>query len=306
MKIKSIKSRLLLGGLLWCGLVIIVVVVSLYFLYSHYQKETYYAGLIKNLKILRDYHNNNDLSSTVQLNSAREQIANYFEQGQFEKPYSAWFWQVRKNQGEVIASKSLFDCELIEMTVHCPNSSRDIQANESESELITTGTISKEFEYKIYKFRGILNQNSRIIISNYLSHPFLEGEYQYTVTGRYVGLEELSNDLFLILAICGLILLLSTLVAILLSIKFAFSPVDAIRENLIDIKQGKAENVIGEFPNEIKPLVDEFHSVFKHVNRLEVENLSHNLKTPLSVLINESTRNSGKLSDVVRRQDNNY
>ena len=292
----------MLGGMLWCTLVLLSGLSILYVIYTHYQKETYYAGLIKNLKVLNDFHSNNRMQDQSSLDSARLQIASYFEHGQFEQPYSAWFWQIRELNGDAIVSKSLFDCELIDATVHCPNSSKDILANESGSDLITSGNIKTDLGYKIYKTRGILNQNLRIIVSNYVEHPVLKTKFQYTVSGRYMGLDEVGREFFIILSLSGLVLLVSTLLAILLSIKFGFRPLERIRKNLIDMKKGKAEQMIGEFPSEIKPLVDEFHTVFQEMNRLEVENLSHNLKTPLSVLINESSQNQDELSQIVKRQ----
>ena len=298
----SIKFRLLLGGMLWCLIVISVAITILYSLYVYYQKETYYAGLIKNLKLLRDFHNHHLAQTPDELELAKQQISSFFEYGRYDEPYSAWFWQITDTNGNVIKSNSLFDCHLIEATVHCPNSSRDINANEMGQQSIASGVVTEEFKYHIYKTKGIMNQDVRVIVSNFVQHQFRPAKFQYTISGRYMGLDELSKDFYIGVAFSSLILFFSTLVAIILSIRFGFKPLDLIRRRLDDIRQGKAEQVIGNFPNEIKPLVDDFHVVFQDFNRLEVENLSHNLKTPISVLINESAKNRGELSEVVKRQ----
>jgi signal transduction histidine kinase len=80
-----------------------------------------------------------------------------------------------------------------------------------------------------------------------------------------------------------------------------------IQGKLGDVRAGRRDNLDGEYPGELSPLVHEINVLISH-NRKVVErarthvgNLAHALKTPLAVLKNEA-KGDDKLSDLVKRQ----
>jgi signal transduction histidine kinase len=94
---------------------------------------------------------------------------------------------------------------------------------------------------------------------------------------------------------------------VLVLIRYGLRPLHEIEHKLGDVRAGRRDNLDGEYPGELAPLVKEINTLISH-NRKVVErarthvgNLAHALKTPLAVLKNEA-KGSDKLSDLVRRQ----
>jgi signal transduction histidine kinase len=98
------------------------------------------------------------------------------------------------------------------------------------------------------------------------------------------------------------------LVALLIQIRFGLQPLRRIRQAIIAVRTGRAQRLEGEFPVEIEPLSNELNVLIEHNAavleraRTQVSNLAHALKTPLSVLANESNAAEGPLAETVKRQ----
>ena len=81
-----------------------------------------------------------------------------------------------------------------------------------------------------------------------------------------------------------------------------------MQANLAEIRQGKAEQLKGDYPAEIQPVADELNLLIQsnveivERARTQVGNLAHALKTPLSVLTNEAAAQEGPLAAKVREQ----
>ena len=94
---------------------------------------------------------------------------------------------------------------------------------------------------------------------------------------------------------------------VLVLIRYGLRPLHEIEHKLGDVRAGRRDNLDGEYPGELAPLVKEINTLISHNRnvveraRTHVGNLAHALKTPLAVLKNEA-KGSDKLSDLVRRQ----
>jgi signal transduction histidine kinase len=83
-----------------------------------------------------------------------------------------------------------------------------------------------------------------------------------------------------------------------------------LQQKLTDIRAGKVEMLHGNFPSEMQPVADEMNlliqSNFEIIDRarMQVGNLAHALKTPISVLTNEAREIPGPLSEKVKEQVN--
>ena len=79
-------------------------------------------------------------------------------------------------------------------------------------------------------------------------------------------------------------------------VKRAFSPFDALRRRLAEVRQGAEAALPGTYPAEVQPLVDELNALLAHTRRVverataKAGDLAHGLKTPLAVLSNEAER----------------
>ena len=94
-------------------------------------------------------------------------------------------------------------------------------------------------------------------------------------------------------------------------VRFALSPLERARASLRDVSEGRADTLNADVPREIEPLVDEVNALIAGNRRIierarvQVGNLAHGLKTPLSVITNEAQEVSGErgrtLLDQARR-----
>lgn len=104
-----------------------------------------------------------------------------------------------------------------------------------------------------------------------------------------------------------LALLATLMTALYMGVRYALRTLAAVRDDVADVREGRATALPDEYPIEILPLSDEVNKLLEHNRevveraRTHVGNLAHALKTPLAVLRNEASGDSG-LDDVVRRQ----
>lgn len=104
--------------------------------------------------------------------------------------------------------------------------------------------------------------------------------------------EGFSNDLFVPLGLLALVLL----GGFALQISAGLRPMDALRQNVSEIRGGKARRLSGPVPTEVKPLVDEMNGLLdlqeQNIIRARdrAADMAHGLKTPLSALRGDVNR----------------
>jgi len=105
-----------------------------------------------------------------------------------------------------------------------------------------------------------------------------------------------------------LILGLGLVVAVLLQVQIGLRPLYSLRNEIADVRKGKAARIARSYPLEIQPLAEQVNRLLDHNQetverqRTHVGNLAHALKTPLSVMLAEAGTRSGDLPDMVRKQ----
>lgn len=109
-------------------------------------------------------------------------------------------------------------------------------------------------------------------------------------------------------AIAFLLLGAGLIVAVVMQVRIGLQPLFRLRHEVADVRRGKAERLGGKYPSELRPLTDELNALVAHNQetverqRTHVGNLAHALKTPISVMITESSQRPGPLAEVVTRQ----
>ncbi len=193
----------------------------------------------------------------------------------FELPLSGWYWQITRTDSEKPenrASRSLWDKKLPKL-------------EEGGTELTTAGV-------RLGYVDGPEGQTLRIV-----ERPVdlgADGKFLVNVAGDASEIfdETRSFDYYLggTFAALGVVLLLTTL----FQVRFGLAPLRRISESIADIRSGRAERLVGDFPVEIAPLARETNALID-ANREIVErarthvgNLAHAIKTPLSVIVNEA------------------
>ena len=118
--------------------------------------------------------------------------------------------------------------------------------------------------------------------------------YTFSVTGNAQELEEQITK-FQIAAwfIMGCLGLLSLSIIFLL-VRHGLRPLEDLQERLKDVTEGRVDTIEGNYPAEVSGLVQEANSLIVSNRdtleraRTQVGNLAHALKTPLSVIVNET------------------
>jgi signal transduction histidine kinase len=105
-----------------------------------------------------------------------------------------------------------------------------------------------------------------------------------------------------------LILGLGLVIAVFLQVQIGLRPLYALRNEIADVRKGRAARIARSYPLEIQPLAEQVNRLLDHNQetverqRTHVGNLAHALKTPLSVMLAEAGAQKGPLPDIVRRQ----
>ena len=98
------------------------------------------------------------------------------------------------------------------------------------------------------------------------------------------------------------------LIAVFLQVRIGLRPLYDLRDEISNVRKGKAARIERTYPAEISPLADQVNRLLDHNQdvverqRTHVGNLAHALKTPLSVMLAEASGDPSQLADIVRRQ----
>jgi signal transduction histidine kinase len=207
----------------------------------------------------------------------------------FTLPDSGWSWQVIP---PTPAQKALLSPALLQTPL------------EIEPELLGARDMDRITSFGFLNDAG---QNLRAMEQRVTFKDF-NGEYSFLVTGNFDELraevKSFTNALYISLGLLGL----GLLGAIFFQVRYAMRPMLALQQKLNDIRGGKIEMLEGDFPTEMQPVADEMNlliqSNFEIIDRarMQVGNLAHALKTPISVLTNEARESPSPLADKVKEQ----
>jgi len=207
----------------------------------------------------------------------------------FSQTYSGWYWQITvgtpgsPESGIVARSRSLWDDAL------------DVRPG------VNPRTYATWFD------DGPEGQSLRVIARE-VALPDADQPFYIVVAGDE---EEVRTNVrrfnaVLTWSFVGLGLILA--IAMLIQVRIGLMPLRRVKTALAAIRNGTAERLTGSFPSEIAPLADELNALIEHDaevierSRTHVGNLAHALKTPLSVLANESQGARDGLGEIVARQ----
>lgn len=131
---------------------------------------------------------------------------------------------------------------------------------------------------------------------------------EVVVTGPHAEIDEETRSFGMQLALTFGALELAFLVATVLQVRFGLSPLRAMRGALQQIRQGTSHRLVGDYPIEVSPMVEELNAVLAHNAalieraRTQAGNLAHAVKNPLSVLRQELSSIDGERGKILRDQ----
>ena len=110
------------------------------------------------------------------------------------------------------------------------------------------------------------------------------------------------------LAVIFTMLAIGLLATAALQVRFGLRPLRRLENAVEAVRLGQGDRITGHFPTDLAPLADELnllisanHDIVERA-RVQVGNLAHALKTPLSVLTNEEAAPDNALAAKVREQ----
>lgn len=204
----------------------------------------------------------------------------------FGLPLSGWYWQVVPEGG----SRDLASASLLEQRLGVPDPVARDDTGAAAFYLSDTAGNSLRALEQSFTLPGSMQRYSILVAGNFSE---LSGE-----------VTTFTRALIASLVLLGLGLVLATLV----QVRFGLRPLRQMQANLAEIRQGKVEQLKGDYPTEIQPVADELNLLIQsnvevvERARTQVGNLAHALKTPLSVLTNEAAAQDGPLAAKVREQ----
>ena len=275
MRTDSLSFRLAAIATLWCVAALLAGGMLLSSLFRDYVQRNFDARLVI---LLEGLVTTSKVEGDGQLRLERS-----LGEPRFEQPYSGWYWQISNPDGPIERSRSLWDQELRPP----PDPTHD--------------------PIQRYDMVGPESMPIRVIARDIVL-PGDERPFRYAVAGDLTEVEQEIKRFNGTLAWSLSFLGIGLLAAVVVQVRYGLYPLRRIRRALSDIRSGRADRLQGRFPAEITPLANELNALLEHNAqvveraRTHVGNLAHALKTPLSVLANESVGGKSTLADTVRRQ----
>ena len=143
-------------------------------------------------------------------------------------------------------------------------------------------------------------------------HPLTGQDYYFTILAdvrtNIEDTEQLNNQVKERVILVSIALIITVIIGVILQVKFGLKPLSDLKEQIVNKREGRQESIDRNVAREIKPISEALNNLFDHNDvvleraRSEVGNLSHSLKTPISIIKNEAGKLSGDSSELVSAQ----
>jgi signal transduction histidine kinase len=218
---------------------------------------------------------------------------------QFELALSGWYWQITRldvDPPQIRASHSLFASRLPRLA----------DSKGAGAEGRRSGDVAGPDGKPLRMLERVIDAGD-------------QGRYLVQVAATTQSVDGQVTQFEIDLGVTFGLLALLLMAAMAFQARYGLLPLRRLRQGVISVRRGRAENIAGEFPREIAPLADELNLLIAANReiveraRIQVGNLAHALKTPLSVIVNEADAEAsplavkiGEQADVMRDQLNFY
>lgn len=257
LKNTSLKSRLLLAAAFWLGAMILAAGIGIPKLVNDYLVD----DMKQQLGLTMD-----ELTANIETNNHGALImAERLSDPRLNQPYSGIYWRA-STQDQIIRSRSLWD--------------KDLTIKRSP---IHTSVKGPKEEKLIY-----IEQNIYL--------PELSDPVTITIGMNDNSLESTLNQLTGQVWLILLLLFVGVLLLIGIQVSWSLLPLNKMQRELALLRKGEQQGLSDNYPKEVSPLVSDLNALLFHYQELlerarnHAGNLSHALKTPLSVLKNEIER----------------
>ncbi len=290
----SLTTRLIFTAFVWVGLAIIATGIGLSTIFHRTFENSFDRQLAISLDALAASAN---IDATGKISVARPPT-----DPRFSRPLSGYYWRVTDVSAASIAPNP-------------ENNSAYVNEVHSRSLFDETILAPKDLVQKALREPGVTHSQDitradeplRIAV-RIVKLPFSKSQTLLLVAGDRREISTSTNRFKIVLTLSLLLLAIGLLAAIYLQVSLGLRPLRKMGTELADIRSGKLQNLDEELPPELRPIAMELNALLKHNQavveraRTHVGNLAHALKTPLSVMINESRNYKDSFSELVARQ----
>lgn len=262
----SLRRRLVLAAVVWLTAMVIAAGVTV-------PKQVFSYMLDSTNEQLSLYLD--ELSASIEVDeSGKLTLATPLSDPRFNRPYSGLYWSI-DNAADQLRSRSLWDKKI----TFDKGEKHALGARDERLIYIETSLYFPEYDGPIDVLIGIDEQPLEDTVA------------------------ELMGQLWVILAL----LYFGVLMIIVIQVQWSLSPLTKMHKELSQVRSGDKASLDGEYPREVAPIVLDLNALLFHYQELlerarhHAGNLSHALKTPLSVLRNEISTSEQDIRD--RLQD---
>ncbi len=248
----SLKGRLLLAAALWLSAMILAAGVIIPTLIHQY--------LVDDAKIQLT-HALDELSANIEVDDSGNLILDgRLSDPRFQRPYSGLYWSVMTEE-QSLRSRSLWDKQI-------DVKDKGRHANGPNKEKLIT----------VYRTLYLPELNEPVFAIVGVDEDPVEE-----------ALQSIIGQLWIILTL----LFIGVLILIGAQVTWSLKPLSNMQKELVDLRNGEADSLNANYPKEIAPVIHDLNALLFHYQELldrarnHAGNLSHALKTPLSVAKND-------------------
>lgn len=275
----SLATRLFLSAAFWSLAILVIAGIILSKVQQRASERAFDDRLAIYLKSI--------VADVASPNEADRNDPSNFSEPRFDLPLSGWYWQVTRLDRlppEIRASVSLFGGKL-------PVLAQD----QGRSGGIREGYVS-----------GPDDQSLRMVEQSIDLGD--DGRFLIQVAAPADTIADTVRDFRWTMTLTFVLLGLALVVTTLFQVRFGLRPLRSLRQEIGAIRTGETARIAGTYPDDLAPLAGELNLLIDANEtileraRTQVGNLAHALKTPLSVIVNESQDEDTALARKVREQ----
>jgi signal transduction histidine kinase len=187
----------------------------------------------------------------------------------FRRPYSGLYWEVFVDGRTVLRSRSLWDQSI----------------GTGQAKVESGGPLSVPGPD-----RQSLSAWTKTIL-----HPHHPRPITMLVAADRSRVESMASSFTRTLAVSLAILALGLAAVVVAQVQIGLAPLRRLGRTITELREGHVDRVEGDFPSEVRPLVEDLNAVLNDNRELlararaQAGNLAHALKTPLAVIRNSLT-----------------
>lgn len=186
----------------------------------------------------------------------------------FHRPYSGLYWEVQVDGRSTLRSRSLWEHSLV-------------------------GTAAGRDEYPV----PLVGPEGQVLMAwtRTIQYPNFNSPIVLHVAADSARMDRMTASFMRTLAFSLALLALGLIAIVMAQVHFGLAPLRRLGKAMTQLREARVDRVEGEYPSEIRPLVEDLNAVL-HENRellararAQAGNLAHALKTPLAVIRNSAS-----------------